>query len=991
MINRKQSAVSRRQSNRLSGDTNLSLTSINNNLNSFIQSTNFNINSITNNLNQTTQVSSNTTLNLDYQLNVTNVGSLAYTANDHEIRILALETAGPGGGGGGIDPTDPTQPILLWDNFINQSNGDESGTVSPYSFFGLPAPTSSQLLTPNELEVYEAGSETDHLGIVEVRLPVASLVGRLSLVNTSTTDSFSFDNFNVVYFIIKTTNPSDNYNIKLGLFDDISSHTEGIFFNGTKGGSWVPTVTDGTAVTGATTALANSTWYTLRIEKKSATSVGFKINNGAEVVISTNIPTGFLTCGILFENTTGTPTQDISFNIDFFSLKLKDAGTLSSGYTVVGTTNEVEVTTVGTTITVGLPSAITVDTVNTDEIFLDPTVTPPVSVTAGHLIYDSTYDTVVVGMNGSINVPIGQALFKQAHNNTGSIINKGDIVYVSGSHGTTILQVAKAQANSEATSTPTIGLAAENIAQGTDGFIITQGLLTGLNTNSYTAGQRIYLSDSVPGGWITTIPAAPLHGTFVGWIVKSAGVGAGSIYVKIQDSSQISELSDVYIPSTPSNNDVLQWDGVDARWENRSLSVAGIVPTSLTLTAGTGLTGGGDLTANRTFTVDFATSGASSSTQAVRADDSRLSDARTPTAHTHPLSDLTQSSATPNQVPQWNGSNWVPVTLSTGGSPGGSTGQVQYNNASAFAGATNVKINSDNLELVKPASEPTTAPVDSIVMYTKSIGQRDLPAFVDSSGWSTNLQTCIARNKFSMMNFNAGTATAPTSTGFIYTATSVGTGNTTAGAVSLTTTSLLGGSRRSSFLTANTSGNAAGWRTSVAQCWRGNNVGRGGFFCVWKFGIGDATLQSGATLFVGLNDAATAPDATAITNPITTVNNSMRNTVGLVLAGSSTTYTIVHRNGIAAASTIALTGFDANLTDIVEFCLYATPNDTTIHYYVKIYADSGSNLETSGDIGTSNIPANTTLFVPHCWRGRSSLAGAAVAVHCHAFSVEQPH
>lgn len=48
-------------------------------------------------------------------------------------------------------------------------------------------------------------------------------------------------------------------------------------------------------------------------------------------------------------------------------------------------------------------------------------------------------------------------------------------------------------------------------------------------------------------------------------------------------------------------------------------------------------------------------------------DDARLSDARTPTAHTHPLSDLTQSGATTNQVPQWDGSAWVPATVSGGG------------------------------------------------------------------------------------------------------------------------------------------------------------------------------------------------------------------------------------------------------------------------------------------------------------------------------------
>jgi hypothetical protein len=60
----------------------------------------------------------------------------------------------------------------------------------------------------------------------------------------------------------------------------------------------------------------------------------------------------------------------------------------------------------------------------------------------------------------------------------------------------------------------------------------------------------------------------------------------------------------------------------------------------------------------------FASSGVSSSTQAVRADDSRLSDSRIPTAHTHATSDLTQSGASTGQVLGWSGSAWGPQTLS---------------------------------------------------------------------------------------------------------------------------------------------------------------------------------------------------------------------------------------------------------------------------------------------------------------------------------------
>lgn len=55
----------------------------------------------------------------------------------------------------------------------------------------------------------------------------------------------------------------------------------------------------------------------------------------------------------------------------------------------------------------------------------------------------------------------------------------------------------------------------------------------------------------------------------------------------------------------------------------------GAVPTSRQVIAGTGLTGGGTLTADRTFTVAFGTT----STTVCVGNDSRLSDARTPTTH----------------------------------------------------------------------------------------------------------------------------------------------------------------------------------------------------------------------------------------------------------------------------------------------------------------------------------------------------------------------
>ena len=59
-----------------------------------------------------------------------------------------------------------------------------------------------------------------------------------------------------------------------------------------------------------------------------------------------------------------------------------------------------------------------------------------------------------------------------------------------------------------------------------------------------------------------------------------------------------------------------------------STTLSGKVDTSRTITAGTGLTGGGDLSANRTLTVAYGTAAGT----AAQGNDSRLSDTRTPSA-----------------------------------------------------------------------------------------------------------------------------------------------------------------------------------------------------------------------------------------------------------------------------------------------------------------------------------------------------------------------
>lgn len=69
-------------------------------------------------------------------------------------------------------------------------------------------------------------------------------------------------------------------------------------------------------------------------------------------------------------------------------------------------------------------------------------------------------------------------------------INKGQAVYVSGANGTNIL-VAKASNATEATSSKTLGLLETTGVTNNTVNVITEGLLTGLNTNSATIGDAV--------------------------------------------------------------------------------------------------------------------------------------------------------------------------------------------------------------------------------------------------------------------------------------------------------------------------------------------------------------------------------------------------------------------------------------------------------------------------------------------------------------------
>jgi hypothetical protein len=78
-------------------------------------------------------------------------------------------------------------------------------------------------------------------------------------------------------------------------------------------------------------------------------------------------------------------------------------------------------------------------------------------------------------------------------------INAGDAVYVKGTHNTNILNVGLALSDS-ATTMPCIGLSNQTLTPGQQGTAVAYGKALSVVTDTFLAGETVYVSNTVPGG-----------------------------------------------------------------------------------------------------------------------------------------------------------------------------------------------------------------------------------------------------------------------------------------------------------------------------------------------------------------------------------------------------------------------------------------------------------------------------------------------------------
>lgn len=189
------------------------------------------------------------------------------------------------------------------------------------------------------------------------------------------------------------------------------------------------------------------------------------------------------------------------------------------------------------------------------------------SAAVGDVAWDSNRSTLEFKMTSNITQEIGQSSFVPVKNNTGSTLTKGQVVYPSGSVGASgVIEVSLGLATGDNTSAQTFGVVAENITNGSQGFIQTFGVMEGINTSALTAGAVAYLSPSVAGGMTSTKPVAPDHMVYVAFVIRS-NANTGMIFVRPQNGYELEELHNVKI-TNPTDGQFLKYQASTGLWVN---------------------------------------------------------------------------------------------------------------------------------------------------------------------------------------------------------------------------------------------------------------------------------------------------------------------------------------------------------------------------------------------------------------------------------------
>jgi len=191
-------------------------------------------------------------------------------------------------------------------------------------------------------------------------------------------------------------------------------------------------------------------------------------------------------------------------------------------------------------------SGITANTISQTQYIDFTTGTTNPYQAGGRVFFDNTskalsyYDVA----NNLVPIAMGQQLYTRVWNATGTQIDKGKVIAITGtSNG--LPSVILAVNIHAITSARPIGLAAEDIPNGSDGLVLNNGILSGIALNGFANGDTLYLSDTTPGSYTSTTAslAFTARTNEIGYVLQT-GSTTGRIYVNINNEDSNLSLTD---------------------------------------------------------------------------------------------------------------------------------------------------------------------------------------------------------------------------------------------------------------------------------------------------------------------------------------------------------------------------------------------------------------------------------------------------------------
>jgi hypothetical protein len=154
----------------------------------------------------------------------------------------------------------------------------------------------------------------------------------------------------------------------------------------------------------------------------------------------------------------------------------------------------------------------------------------------GRLVWNTDDETLNLGLAGGSVLQIGQENHVRVKNETGSQIDNGTFVYITGSEsgGHGHITVAPFIADGTIDALKALGVVTQDILNNEEGYVTTFGQVRGIDTSSFTQGQPVYVSPISAGLLVETQPISPNQTVVVGTVVISDPLD-GSIFVSTRN------------------------------------------------------------------------------------------------------------------------------------------------------------------------------------------------------------------------------------------------------------------------------------------------------------------------------------------------------------------------------------------------------------------------------------------------------------------------